>query len=160
MRRSSGRAGTWPSCGSEGRAPASRLGGRQKTTAQSRENMAVDIFFPECVARVPVSFGGLGVRLCSRKVVSMFATVRERPPATATVCGSAISSPQWRVRQEWSRKRVKLTRVAAVLLVFAEEVSMRVICVAAVILVFAEELSVRVSCVAAFILVSEEEVSV
>ena len=35
--------------------------------------------FPECVARVPVSFGGLGVRLCSRKVVSMFATVRNRP---------------------------------------------------------------------------------
>ena len=35
-------------------------------------------FFPECVARVPVSFGGLGVRLCSRKVVSMSATVRNR----------------------------------------------------------------------------------
>ena len=35
-------------------------------------------FFPECVARVPVSFGGLGVRLCSRKVVSMSATVRSR----------------------------------------------------------------------------------
>ena len=34
--------------------------------------------FPECVARVPVSFGGLGVRLCSRKVVSMSATVRNR----------------------------------------------------------------------------------
>ena len=39
----------------------------------------VVFFFPECVARVPVSFGGLGVRLCSRKVVSMFATVRNRP---------------------------------------------------------------------------------
>ena len=36
------------------------------------------LFFPECVARVPVSFGGLGVRLCPRKVVSMFATVRNR----------------------------------------------------------------------------------
>ena len=81
--------------------------------------------FPECVARVPVSFGGLGVRLCSRKVASMFATVRNRSqpfatvrnrsPATATICGSAVSSPQWRVRQEWSRKRVKLTRVAAVI---------------------------------------------
>ena len=71
-----------------------------------------------------------------------FATVRNQSRATATVCGSAISSPQWRVRQEWSRKHVKLTRVAAVILVFAEEVSMRVICVAAVILVFAEELSV------------------
>ena len=37
-----------------------------------------DVCFPECVARVPVSFGGLGVRLCSRKVVSMSATVRNR----------------------------------------------------------------------------------
>ena len=35
-------------------------------------------FFPECVARVPVSCGGLGVRLCLRKVVSMSATVRNR----------------------------------------------------------------------------------
>ena len=34
------------------------------------------------------------------------------------------------------------------------------ICVAAVILVFAEELSVRVSCVAVFILMFAEEVSV
>ena len=41
--------------------------------------------FPECVARVPVSFGGLGVRLCSRKVVSMFATVRNRSQPFATV---------------------------------------------------------------------------
>ena len=65
--------------------------------------------FPECVAMVPVSFGGLGVRLCSRKVVSVFATVRNRPQPFATVCVSAISSPQWRVRQERSCKRVKLT---------------------------------------------------
>ena len=36
------------------------------------------ILVPECVARVPVSFGGLGVRLCSRKVVSVSATVRNR----------------------------------------------------------------------------------
>ena len=36
-------------------------------------------FFPECVAGVPVSFGGLGVRPCSRKVVSVSATVRNRP---------------------------------------------------------------------------------
>ena len=41
--------------------------------------------FPECVARVPVSFGGLGVRLCSRKVVSVFATVRNRSQPSATV---------------------------------------------------------------------------
>ena len=88
-----------------------------------RNQTEIRAIFPECVARVPVSFGGLEVRLCSRKVVSMLATVRNRPPTTATVCVSAISSPQWRVRQEWSRKRVKLTRVAAVILVFAAEVS-------------------------------------
>ena len=46
--------------------------------------------FPECVARVPVSFGGLGVRLCSRKVVSMSATVRNRSQPSATVCVSAV----------------------------------------------------------------------
>ena len=49
--------------------------------------------------------------------------VGNRSQTTATVCVSAISSPQWRVRQEWSQKRVKLTRVAAVILVFAAEVS-------------------------------------
>ena len=48
----------------------------------------------------------------------------------------------------------------AVILVFAEEVSVRVIWVAAVILVSAEEVSVRVIRVAAVILVSAEEVSV
>ena len=42
---------------------------------------------------------------------------------------------------------------AAVLLVFAEEVSVRVICVAAVIVVFAEEVSVRVICAAAAVFV-------
>ena len=52
------------------------------------------------------------------------------------------------MRSEGSRfiwgfgKRVKLTRVAAVILVFAEEVSRRVICVAAVILVSTGEVSV------------------
>ena len=46
---------------------------------------SVVFLFPECVARVPVSVGGLGVRLCSRKVVSMFATVRNRPQPSATV---------------------------------------------------------------------------
>ena len=35
-------------------------------------------FFPECVARVPVSLGGLGVRLCSPKVAFATATVRNR----------------------------------------------------------------------------------
>ena len=34
--------------------------------------------FPECVARVPVSLGGLGVRLCSPKVAFATATVRNR----------------------------------------------------------------------------------
>ena len=43
---------------------------------RTRANFKMHIFlFPECVARVPVSFGGLGVRLCLRKVVSVFATV-------------------------------------------------------------------------------------
>ena len=46
--------------------------------------------FPECVARVPVSFGGVGVRLCSRKVVSVFATVRNRSQPSATVCVRAV----------------------------------------------------------------------
>ena len=46
------------------------------------------------------------------------------------------------MRLEWSRKHVKVIRDAAVILVFAEEVSVRVICFAAIILVFAEEVSV------------------
>ena len=39
------------------------------------------LFFPECVARVPVSLGGLGVRLCSPKVafVATAATVGNHP---------------------------------------------------------------------------------
>ena len=44
--------------------------------------------FPECVARVLVSFGGL--RLCSRKVESVSATVRNCPQPFATVCVSAV----------------------------------------------------------------------
>ena len=58
------------------------------TTFENDDDIAVPCLyhiFPECVARVPVSFGGLGVRLCSRKVVSMFATVRNRPQPFATV---------------------------------------------------------------------------
>ena len=43
---------------------------------------------------------------------------------------------------------------------FAEEVSVRMICGAAVILVFAEQVSVRMICVAAFILVFAQDVSV
>ena len=42
-------------------------------------------FFPECVARVPVSLGGLGVRLCSPSFAFAFATVGNRPQPFATV---------------------------------------------------------------------------
>ena len=40
-------------------------------------------FFPECVASVPVSLGGLGVRLCSPSFAFATATVRKcsQPPA-------------------------------------------------------------------------------
>ena len=48
---------------------------------------------------------------------------------------------------------------SAVILAFAEEVSLWQICVAAVILAFAEEVSLRQICVAAFILAFAEEVS-
>ena len=41
--------------------------------------------FPECVARVPVSLGGLGVRLCSPSFAFATATVRNRPQPSATV---------------------------------------------------------------------------
>ena len=40
-------------------------------------------FFPECVARVPVSLGGLGVRLCSPSFAFAFATVRKCPQPSA-----------------------------------------------------------------------------
>ena len=43
------------------------------------------LLFPECVARVPVSLGGLGVRLCSPKVAFATATVGNRPQPSATV---------------------------------------------------------------------------
>ena len=46
--------------------------------------------FPECVARVPVSFGGVGAGPCSPIVVSVSATVRNRPQPSATVCVSAV----------------------------------------------------------------------
>ena len=62
------------------------------------------------------------------------------------------------MRLEWSRNRGKLVPVA-VILVFAEPVSVRVIRVPAVILVFAEAVSVRVIRVPAVLLVFAEEVS-
>ena len=37
-----------------------------------------NVIFPECVARVPVSLGGLGVRLCSPSFAFAFASVRNR----------------------------------------------------------------------------------
>ena len=52
--------------------------------ASSKENTTflktcfIHFFFPECVARVPVSLGGLGVRLCSPSFAFAFATVRNR----------------------------------------------------------------------------------
>ena len=58
--------------------PQQLLDGWTNDGSTEQKNTILLLFFPECVARVPVSFGGLGVRLCSRKVVSMFATVRNR----------------------------------------------------------------------------------
>ena len=46
--------------------------------------------FSECVARVPVSLGGLGVRLRSPKVAFATATVGNRRQPSATVCVSAV----------------------------------------------------------------------
>ena len=40
---------------------------------------------PECAARVPVSLGGLGVRLCSPSFAFATATVRNRRQPFATV---------------------------------------------------------------------------
>ena len=48
------------------------------------------LIFPECVARVPVSLGGLGVRLCSPSFAFATATVRNRPQPSATACGDAV----------------------------------------------------------------------
>ena len=121
-------------------------------------------FFPECVARVPVSLGGLGVRLCSPSFAFATATVRNRSQPFTTV----RNRPRYRRKALHSGECVwsgpesvpSFLFVAAVILVSAEEVSERVICVAAIILVFAEEVSVRVICDAAVLLVSAEEVSV
>ena len=122
------------------------------------------VVFPECVARVPVSLGGLGVRLRSRKVAFATATVRNRRQPFATVRSRLREGRKALHSGEcvWSGPETVSSwlLVAAVILVSAEEVSVWVICVAAVILAFAEEVSVRMICVAAVILVSAEEVSV
>ena len=47
-------------------------------------------FFPECVARIPVSLGGLGVRLCSSSFIFAVATVGKRRQPFATVRVSAV----------------------------------------------------------------------
>ena len=53
-------------------------------------------FFPECVAKgFRLTLGGLGVEPCSRPVVSMFATVRNRPQPFATVRGRALRRCHW-----------------------------------------------------------------
>ena len=45
----------------------------------------IHVLFPECVARVPVSLGGLGVRLCSPSFAFAVATVRNRSQPLAVV---------------------------------------------------------------------------
>ena len=72
------------------------------------------MIFPECVARVPVSFGGVGVRPCSPKVVSVSATVRNRLRVRRGVCVSDLCPRSY-------------IGVIAVILAFAEEVSSGVV---------------------------------
>ena len=51
---------------------------------QNSEDRGIGCFlFPECVARVPVSLGGLGVRLCSPSFAFSVATVRNRSQPSA-----------------------------------------------------------------------------
>ena len=128
--------------------------------------------FPECVARVPASLGGLGLRLCSPSFAFATATVRNRLRVRrkALHSGECVRSGPESV-SSWLLVAVFLLAfaedlsvwvicVAAVILVFAEDLSVWVICVAAVILVFAEDLSVWVICVTAVILAFAEELSV
>ena len=51
---------------------------------------AIAPVFPECVARVPVSLGGLGVGLCSPSFAFAFATVGNRSQPSATACVRAV----------------------------------------------------------------------
>ena len=69
--------------------------------------------FPECVARFPFHFGGLGVRLCSPKVAFVSATVRKRPQPFATVRNRPTV-----------RDRLREGRGAVNKLAFAKEVSL------------------------------------
>ena len=53
-------------------------------------------FFPECVAKGSrLTLGGLGVESCSRSVVSMFATVRNRSQPFATVRSRTLRRCHW-----------------------------------------------------------------
>ena len=77
----------------------------------------VFLFFPECVARVPVSLGGLGVRLCSPSFAFATATVRNRlrDRCKALHSGECV----WSGPESVSSGLF----VAAIILVSAEEVS-------------------------------------
>ena len=90
--------------------------------------------------------------------------VRNRLQPSATVCVTAVRLSTVASASGVVPKSCQVDpsspQYAAVILGFAEEVSVWVICVAAVILAFAEEVSVGVICVAAFILAFAEEVSV
>ena len=86
------------------------------TAAGSVISRATDLF-PECVARVPVSLGGLGVRLCSPSFAFATATVRNRlrDRRKALHSGECV----WSGPESVS----KLFLAAAVILECAEEVS-------------------------------------
>ena len=63
-------------------------------------------FFPECVARVPVSLWGSGGWECVRSTLrprpQPFATVRNRPQPSATVRTNSVWPCLWEVLQRWS----------------------------------------------------------
>ena len=133
---------------------------------------------PECVARVPASLGGLGVRLCSPSFAFAFATVRNRSQVFATACGDAVRLSTVASASEGAQKlcQVESCRRSYIgvcrggvcerdlcrrsYIGVCRGGAVRGICVAAVILVSAEEVSVRGICVAAIILVSAEDLSV
>ena len=76
--------------------------------------------------------------------------VRNRPQPSATVCVSAVRLSTVASASGVVPKACQVDPCRrSYILVFAEEVSVRVICVAAVLLVSAEEVSERVICVSA-----------
>ena len=58
--------------------PLAGRAGNQLVPRMSHLVPHLTFFFPECVARVPVSLGGLGVGLCSPSFAFAVATVRNR----------------------------------------------------------------------------------